>query len=173
MAVCAAERISPVAGVIFSKRFKRRTKLIKINRYFRNAVIASALAFVSLAARAATVNLKATLKSSSEVPAKSTDGTGTLTATLDTTTHELTYHVVFDGLTGAATAAHFHGPAAPGKNAGPQVAVKTTPIVSPIDGTATLTPEQSKDLLDGKWYFNIHTAANPEGEIRGQVTKGM
>jgi CHRD domain len=146
--------------------------LIKLNRYFRNAAIASALVFVSLAARAATVNLKATLKASSEVPAKDSSGTGMLTATLDTTTNELTYHVTFDGLTGPASAAHFHGPAAPGANAGPQVAVKTTPIVSPIDGTATLTADQAKDLLAGKWYFNIHTAANPGGEIRGQVMKG-
>ncbi len=55
---------------------------------------------------------------------------------------------------------------------GPQVAIKTSPIVSPIDGTATLTAEQAKDLVDGKWYFNIHTKANPGGEIRGQVVTG-
>jgi CHRD domain len=147
--------------------------LIKLNRYFRNAVIASALVFVSVAARAATVKLMADLKASSEVPPKDSGGTGTLTATLDTTTNQLTYHVEFSGLTGPAAAAHFHGPAAPGANAGPQVAVKMSPIASPIDGTATLTPAQAKDLLAGKWYFNIHTAANPGGEIRGQVMKGM
>jgi hypothetical protein len=146
--------------------------MFAINRRFRGVVIVSALAFASIAAQAATVDLKANLKASSEVPPKTSSGTGTLSATLDTTTNELTYHVTFDGLTGAATAAHFHGPAAPGANAGPQVAVKTTPIVSPIDGTATLTPDQAKDLLAGKWYFNIHTAANPGGEIRGQVMKG-
>ena len=146
--------------------------MFAINRRFRGVVIVSALAFASIVAQAATVDLKANLKASSEVPPKTSSGTGTLSATLDTTTNELTYHVTFDGLTGAATAAHFHGPAAPGANAGPQVAVKTTPIVSPIDGTATLTPDQAKDLLAGKWYFNIHTAANPGGEIRGQVMKG-
>ncbi|MBW8748306.1 MAG: CHRD domain-containing protein, partial [Acidobacteria bacterium] len=42
---------------------------------------------------------------------------------------------------------------------------------SPLEGTATLSQEQTKDLLDGKWYFNLHTAANPGGEIRGQVVK--
>jgi hypothetical protein len=42
---------------------------------------------------------------------------------------------------------------------------------SPIDGTATLTPEQAKELVDGKWYFNLHTSANPGGEIRGQILK--
>ena len=146
--------------------------MININRHYRNAVAVFALAFASIAAQAATIALTADLKASSEVPAKVSDGAGTLTATLNTDTNELTYHVEFSGLTGPAAAAHFHGPAAPGANAGPQVAVKTTPIVSPIDGTATLTPAQEKDLLAGKWYFNIHTAANPGGEIRGQVMKG-
>ena len=36
---------------------------------------------------------------------------------------------------------------------------------------ATLTDAQIADLVAGKWYFNIHTAANPGGEVRGQVTK--
>lgn len=146
--------------------------MIQITRSFRSTVLASAFAFVSLAAHAATVQLNAQLNGSSEVPPTTSQGTGTLTATLDTDTHQLTYHVVFQNLTGAATAAHFHGPADPGANAGPQVAVKAKPVVSPIDGKATLTAKQQQDLLDGKWYFNIHTAANPGGEIRGQVTKG-
>ena len=40
----------------------------------------------------------------------------------------------------------------------------------PIDSMATLTDAQAADLEAGKWYFNIHTAANPGGEIRGTVT---
>jgi hypothetical protein len=146
-------------------------KLITINRDFRRAVVVSILVLASVAAQAATVNLKATLKGTSEVPPNTSGGTGMLTATLDTTTNEFKYHVTFDGLTGAATGAHFHGPAAPGANGAPQIPIKMSPIVSPIDGTATLTPEQAKDLLAGKLYLNIHTAANPGGEIRGQVMK--
>ena len=42
-------------------------------------------------------------------------------------------------------------------------------LASPIRGDATLTDAQMKDLQDGKWYFNIHTAAHPDGEIRGQL----
>ena len=141
------------------------------NSLVRNAVVASVLALVSIAAHAATINFKADLKGSSEVPANDTAGTGTLTATLDTDTKEFKYHVEFSGLTGPAVAAHFHGPAAEGVNAKPQVAVKTSPIVTPIDGTATITTEQVQELEAGKWYFNIHTAAHPGGEIRGQVTK--
>jgi hypothetical protein len=131
----------------------------------------AALAFVSFAARAETIKLKAMLDAATEVPAKTSSGTGTVTATLDTATELFTYHIEFKDLTGPATAAHFHGPAAVGANARPQVPIKMDPVVSPIDGTATLTADQAKDLLDGKWYFNVHTAANPGGEIRGQVVK--
>ena len=136
----------------------------------RTVVATSTLLLTSVAGYSATVHMKADLKGSSEVPAKDSPGTGTLTATLDTETNMLKYHVEFKGLSGPAAAAHFHGPAAEGVNAKPQVPVKN-PITSPIEGTATLTAEQAKDLEDGKWYFNIHTAANPGGEIRGQVEK--
>jgi hypothetical protein len=140
-------------------------------RFARTAIVASALAFASIVAQAATVALKADLKASTEVPPKDSAGTGTLTATLDTDTNQLKYHIEFSGLTGPVVAAHFHGPAAPGVNARPQVPITANPISSPIDGTATLTPDQAKDLLDGKWYFNLHTSANPGGEIRGQILK--
>lgn len=137
----------------------------------RTVVATSALILTSVAGYSATVHLKADLKGSSEVPAKDSPGTGTLKATLDTETNELKYQVEFKGLSGPAAAAHFHGPAAEGANAKPQVPVKQNPITSPIEGTATLTAEQAKELLDGKWYFNLHTPANPSGEIRGQVEK--
>ena len=144
---------------------------LQIRTHMRFAVAAAVLSLGSFSAFAAQISLKADLAGSHEVPAKDVAGTGTLTATLDTDTGELKYHVTFSGLTGPVTAAHFHGPAAEGVNAKPQVPVKTSPIESPLEGTATLSQEQTKDLLDGKWYFNLHTAANPGGEIRGQVVK--
>jgi CHRD domain len=139
--------------------------------FLRSFVTASAIACVSLAAYAKKIELKATLLSSTEVPPNASTGHGMLTATLNTATDELAYHITFEGLTGPAVAAHFHGPAAAGQNGKPQVPIKMSPIESPIDGTATLTADQVKDLLAGKWYFNIHTAQNPGGEIRGQVEK--
>jgi hypothetical protein len=145
--------------------------LRNVSGFIRTIVAASALVFVSIAARAEAIQLKADLKASSEVPPKDTAGTGTLTGTVDTQTNEFKYHIEFSGLTGAAVAAHFHGPASEGANAKPQLPVKVSPIASPIDGKATLTPEQVKDLTDGKWYFNLHTAANPGGEVRGQIVK--
>jgi hypothetical protein len=139
--------------------------------FFRTVVTVCAVTLVSAGAHAATIQLKADLKASAEVPPKDSAGMGTLTGTLNTETNEFTYHIEFSGLTGPAVAAHFHGPAAEGANAKPQLPIKGSPVTSPIDGKATLTAEQAKDLLDGKWYFNLHTAANPGGEIRGQIMK--
>jgi hypothetical protein len=118
---------------------------------------------------AASVQFKADLKGSSEVPPNQTAGTGSVTATYDTTSKMLSWKGSYSGLTGAATAAHFHGPADPGKNAGVAVAIK--PFASPFEGSATLTDAQATDLMAGRWYVNVHTAANPGGEIRGQLTK--
>ena len=136
--------------------------------------IAAAAAFLTLAsigARAATIHVRADLKAASEVPPKDSAGTGTLSGTLNTDTNVFTYRVEFSGLTGPVVAAHFHGPAAAGVNAKPQLPVNSSDIASPIEGHATLTAEQAKDLADGKWYFNLHTKANPGGEIRGQIEK--
>ncbi len=122
------------------------------------------------AAHAATVPLKADLTAGAQVPPVYSPATGTFAGSLNTTTHVLTYTVTYSGLTGPASAAHFHGPAAAGANAGVAVAIKA-PLASPIKGHATLTTAQEKDLLAGLYYVNIHTAANKAGEIRGQVSK--
>ena len=47
--------------------------------------------------------------------------------------------------------------------------VMIAPTASPLSGTATLTDAQIADLNAGKWYVNVHTAANKGGEIRGQL----
>lgn len=122
------------------------------------------------AAFAEMVKYKATLNAASQVPPNDSKGTGTLTATYDTVTKKLTYEVTYKDLTGPAAAAHFHGPADPKANAGVVVPVNGA-VTSPIKGEATLTDAQAADLAGGKWYFNIHTAANKGGEICGQVMK--
>ena len=114
------------------------------------------------------VNFHATLDGKTEVPPKVTNGTGDALATLDTKTKTLTYTVTYSGLTGPATMGHFHGPAAPGANA-PVVVPFKDPVTSPIVGTATLTDPQIADLMAGKWYVNVHTAACKPGEIRGDI----
>ena len=95
---------------------------------------------------------------------------GTAKGTLDTGTGELTWQVEFTGLSGGVTAAHFHGPAAPGADAAVvQDINETSGPVSPMTGHAKLVNSQMTELEDGLWYINIHTVANPDGEIRGQV----
>jgi hypothetical protein len=131
--------------------------------------LAAFLAVISIAS-AETVKLKASLKAADEVPVNDSKGTGSLDATYDTSSKQLTYTATYTGLTGNATMAHFHGPADPGKNAPIVVPVQGS-VASPIKGTATLTDGQAADLMAGKLYFNVHTEANKGGEIRGQVTK--
>ena len=131
---------------------------------------AGILGLLSAPALAATIDYKAAMSPSSEVPPAPTSGVGTADAHYDTATHKLTYTITWSGLSGPATMAHFHGPAAIGANAGVAVPLGTNPV-SPLTGTAKLTDAQAKDLADGRWYVNVHTAANPKGELRGQLLK--
>ena len=135
------------------------------------AVCLAAFSLFPGAARAAEppVEFHAALDGTHEVPPVQTEGKGRLGATLDRSTKVLTYTVTYQGLTGPATAAHFHGPADPGSNAGIVLPLQAT---SPIKGTATLTDQQMNDLLANKWYVNVHTQAHPDGEIRGQALRG-
>ena len=131
------------------------------------AMLIAAGLLVAGGAPAATEKFTASLSGGQEVPSNDTTGKGSVEATLDTATKTFSYEITFSGLTGPAMAAHFHGPAAPGANAPPVVPI--TGPVSPTSGKATLTDAQVADLEAGKWYFNLHTAAHPGGEIRGQL----
>jgi hypothetical protein len=133
---------------------------------------AALLAFVPRS-QAATVEYKADLKPSSEVPPNQTTGSGSVTATFDPATKQLTWNGNYSGLSGPPTAAHIHGPAQPGVNAGVVmwISTKGSPFPSPFSGSATLTDAQAGDLTAGLYYVNIHTAANPGGELRGQLMK--
>ena len=125
---------------------------------------------VVLAGPAFADKFKATLDGKSEVPPTTSTGTGTADIDYDPATKKLSWKLTYTGLTGAAKAAHFHGPAEVGKNAGVAVAIPGA-TASPAEGSATLTDAQAADLEAGKLYINVHTEANPGGEIRGQVTK--
>lgn len=132
------------------------------------AALATAFALATPAA-AEMLKMKAALSTASEVPPVTGAGKGDADITYDTASKKLSWKLNYTGLSGPATMAHFHGPAEAGANAGVKV-----PIPDPKSGTegsATLTAEQEKDLMDGKYYVNVHTDANKGGEIRGQVTK--
>ncbi len=136
----------------------------------RSTLILTAVAacLLSVAAQAETLTFHTTMNAATEVPPKQSSGTGTVTATIDTATKTLTYTVQYTGLTGPATMGHFHGPAAAGKNAGVLIPF-AQPVTSPIHGSTTVTDAQIADFRDGNVYANVHTAANPGGEIRGQM----
>ena len=121
-----------------------------------------------------------------EVPAATNStGSGGLVSggiTLDTDTLILDVAVGygsaagFTDLTGPATAAHIHGPAGPGTNAG--VIVSLVPIHFPaanpalggvIVGKLAIATNALADLLAGLNYVNIHTTVYPGGEIRAQL----
>jgi hypothetical protein len=121
-------------------------------------------------AQADQITFKADLASAAEVPPVTSPGKGSATASLDTTTKTLTWTVTYSGLSGPATAGHIHGPAASGANAGVLVPFSGD-LASPIKGSATVTDAQISDLEAGKWYVNLHTAANKPGEIRGQLLR--
>ena len=127
-------------------------------------------AAVAFAGPAFAEKMKATLDGKSEVPPNASTGTGTADIDYDAATRKLSWKLTYSGLSGPATAAHFHGPAEPGKNAGVAVAIPGA-TSSPAEGSAVLSDAQAADLTAGMYYINVHTAANPAGEIRGQVTK--
>src|SRR5437868_8641894 len=67
--------------------------------------------------QAETVQFKADLKGSAQVPSNQTAGTGTVTATYDSATKRLSWKGSHSGLSGPPTAAHIHGPAPADANA--------------------------------------------------------
>lgn len=116
------------------------------------------------------LTFSASLRGDQEVPPVSTLGQGQLDAVFDSRTRQLRWKLSYSSLTGPATAGHFHGPAQPGANAGVVLPLGAR-MSSPLEGSAQLSEAQAADLLAGRWYVNLHTAAFPVGEIRGQLTQ--
>lgn len=130
----------------------------------------------------------ASLTGAAETPPVETEATGTANATISDDASSIEFEVTFEGLSGdgTATMAHIHyGPDT--TMAGPvmiwltPVGVPDGSVASPISGTATEAefmpveggPQTFAEALDairaGDTYVNVHTAANPGGEIRGQL----
>jgi hypothetical protein len=112
----------------------------------------------------------ATLNGAQEVPPVPTPATGEATLELlgDDT---LSFVITYGGLLGTESAAHIHGPAPAGVNAGVQFPL---PPGNPKVGVVgPLSAQQKSDLLDGLYYINIHTSVFPGGEIRGQIERAV
>lgn len=143
----------------------------------RSTLIRTAFAAVALSALAGCIvvpvntstNFLVNLSGAQEVPPVAGNASGTLDASYNKLTRELSWKLSYNALSGEPTAAHFHGPARAGANAGVALGI-SGPLTNPSQGKATLTAEQASDLMAGLWYVNVHTAANRGGEIRGQLT---
>jgi hypothetical protein len=146
---------------------------LTVLRIFAASIAFAALGLVTACAtrdpQSNLVALTTQLRGANEVPPNRSSGSGQVDAVYNRETRSLRWKASFAGLTGPATMAHFHGPASVGANAG-VVLGWPAPIRSPLEGSATLTAAQAEDLLAGRWYANIHTAASPAGELRGQMT---
>ena len=119
-----------------------------------------------------TVDFNATLNEAQETPPTGESGTGTCTATYNNENNELNYTLTWNGLTGVPTAMHFHKA---GIGVAGDVEIPITGFTASASGmltaSAIVDEDEAQDLLEGKFYVNIHTAAHPGGEIRGQLIK--
>lgn len=114
-----------------------------------------------------------TMTGAQEVPASGSSATGTVDATYNRLTKTLSYKITFSGLSGNATASHIHGLAEPGINAPVLQTFAPFPAATSGSYSGTLLIDGVKFteefLLSGRYYFNIHTALKPGGEIRAQL----
>lgn len=147
------------------------------------SILACGLFFASASASAAVFDLRANIDGAQANAGAGTGSpaTGLGIMTYNDVTGILTWTVSWENdlLLEPVTVAHFHGPAAPGANAGVQVDIDVRDpidpsiIINPTSGTAELDvlpgTTQGADLLAGLWYINIHSERWPGGEIRGQV----
>jgi len=113
------------------------------------------------------VTFQATLTGAQEVPANASTATGSATLTFNTSTKIFTLSVTHT--VAAPTNGHIHKGAV-GVSGG--VIFPFSSFTSPITYTsAALDATQEADLNANLYYVNIHTAAFPAGEIRGQLIK--
>lgn len=101
-------------------------------------------------------------------------GTGTATVDLNNAETMITVNLSFADLEGPATAAHIHGPAPAGSNAG--VLFPFTGVPSATSGSIptqsfAITPTQVSYLESGLLYVNVHSTVFADGEIRGQLAR--
>lgn len=117
-----------------------------------------------------------TMAGSQEVPAVPTSATGTIVADYNRLTKTLSYSIQFSGLTDSAVAAHIHGLAEPGINAGVLQTFNNFPRRKAGTYSGSLLIDGVKfteeNLLASKYYMNIHSKTYTGGEIRGQLVLG-
>lgn len=106
------------------------------------------------------------LSGGQEVPPNGSAALGGGQFLIDTDANTVSYRLTIVGLAGAETAAHIHGFAPPGVNAG---VLTNLPVGNPKSGVWNYAEAQEVDILAGRTYANIHSGAFPGGEARGQI----
>ncbi len=137
-----------------------------------------ALVLIAQKVSLATVfTIRIAVEATQEVPPNPSTAVGALNGTYDDVTRVLDFDLIFTGLLSPTTAAHFHAPAPEGV-IGP-IVINLVPDGFPLGVTSgafarsyVLTVAQGIQIVGGLFYVNIHTAAFPGGEIRGQLTEG-
>lgn len=118
-----------------------------------------------------------TLRGDKEVPAVSTSGAGTAYVFINEAQTEVKYAVSYTGLTGPVIAAHIHvgnagtnGPIMLPLQVGPSTMFGTlTQADFQTTGAAPTWAAALNAIRAGRAYVNLHTTANPAGEIRAQL----
>jgi hypothetical protein len=96
-----------------------------------------------------------------------TNAKGTGWVVLKDAAANIEYNITIAGLSSNLSAAHFHNAQA---GTGGGVVQAITFLDSSSNGTWTgFTQNIISELLRNRLYFNVHTANNPGGEIRGQI----
>jgi hypothetical protein len=152
-----------------------RTNRALSNRFQFTILIACAAIFCFVAqAQAASIEYRFALTSSQQVPTNASTAMGNCLVTLDDESGLVNVSCQFSGLSSAATAAHVHGLAGPGINAGVVLGLTATAATSgTIAGNGVLDASQMAGMMSGQTYVNLHSGQNPGGEIRGQVKGGL
>ena len=136
------------------------------SKHFWYVFLAAALVVIPKAT-ADNVNYEAQLDGDQQNPPVDTPATGSAIITLDKDTNELCIDLTFSGLKGPQSAAHVHGPAPRGQNAGVLFAIPMGDFFECFN----LADEHEQFVKDGLTYINIHSDPHPGGEIRGQIEK--
>ncbi|WP_124033448.1 CHRD domain-containing protein [Herpetosiphon llansteffanensis] len=131
-----------------------------------NTATPSETATPSLTPVASCLRFNVSLDGEQEVPPTGSTATGSGIVDVDTINNTLSYNFSYQGLSADETAAHIHGFAPRGVNAGVLFGLA---IGSPKVGTLNYSENQEANILAGQTYINIHTSAFPGGEIRGQL----
>jgi len=131
---------------------------------------AAVATFVAGAASAGIIVFNFGLDGLQEVPPTPSPGTGMATVTVDPDTLFVDITGSYAGLLAPVTAAHLHGLAPPGANAGVIFGLMHTGgTTGTFMGSGFISAAQMTGLLNGHTYINVHTSSFPGGEIRGQV----